>query len=226
MIKSFLASAAKFSNRAQGKAALALLKLTMAMMAVAVIVSMIGTNGAKAAQTTCGLGSEFSLLKNRDNDQASSTSSWQVLYRGVLVYEISGNELNAIYGGYSSGHGGAPPIDCGNIVVGADFFAFRMGWQSDLLMAFGIEKGSDVPHGVRILRYYPHDYGMALSTSNNELLAVYGWKHDLQARFCWNPQNDGHWWHNADHRAGMGACVSNTWPWEYPVSGEQEVQFE
>jgi hypothetical protein len=183
------------------------------------------TGGARADQTTCNLTQGFSLLKLRENAQPGSTTSWQVLYRGRLAYDINRQELGGIYGGYPD-HGGNPPIDCSGIVVGEDFFAFQMGWQGDLLMAFGIEKGSSGPQGLRILRYFPHDYGFALSASQNELLAVYGWKHDLNARLCWSPRNDNHWWHNADHRAGMGACVSSAWPWTYPISGEQEVSFE
>jgi hypothetical protein len=185
-------------------------------------------NIAKAEQTTCNLNPEFSLSKNRDNAQPSSTSSWQILHRGRLVYEINRKELNDIYGGYSSGHGGNPPIDCSNIVIGADFFALRMGWQNDLLMAFGIERGPSGLRGVRILRYFAHDHEMALSAFNNELYATYGRKRDLEARFCWNPtnKNDNRWWHNADHRAGRGPCVSNIWPWEYPTTSEQEILID
>jgi|SRR6185437_263567 hypothetical protein len=210
----------------RGLSALLKKNAARAVATIGIASSLLGSIEAKADTTTCNLVPGFSLLKLRDNPQPSSTSSWQVLRGGVLAYEINRQELNGIYGGYSTGHGGNPPIDCSDIVVGTDFFAFRLGWQRDLLMAFGVERGSSGLRGLRILRYFAHDYTMALSTSNNELLAVYGWKHDLQARFCWNPENDNRWWHNADHRAGMGACVSNAWPWEYPITSEQEILFD
>jgi hypothetical protein len=195
--------------------------------AAAALFASLGFSEAKADQTTCNLIPGFTLLKNRDNAQPSSTSSWQILKRGTLAYELNRQLLNDLFGGYSSGHGGNPPIDCSDIVVGEDFFAFRVGWQRDLIWAAGVERGpSGGVRGLRILQYYAHDYAMALSTSGNELRAVYGREHDLNARFCWNPHGDNRWYHNADHRAGMGPCVSNVWPWEYPTTGEQEVLFD
>jgi len=173
------------------------------------------------------LTSDFSLLKRRDNADPRSTTSWQVFYRDRLVYEINQKELDDIYGGYSAAHGGPPPIDCGNIAIGIAFFAFRMGWQNDLVLAFGIERGESGVRGVKILRYYAHDEPIALSTflstSYNDLLVVHGLN---RARFCWNPKGDDHWWHNGDHRADAFSCIGNSWPWEYPTTSEQEVLFD
>ena len=134
----------------------------LAMVAFLVAAMFLDISAAMADYTTCNLTSEFSLAKSRNNDQPSSTTSWQLFYRNQLVYEIN-KELDDIYGGYLNGHGGSPPIDCSNIAVGRDFFAFRMGWQNDLLMAFGIERGELGVRGVKILRYYAHDDPIALS---------------------------------------------------------------
>jgi hypothetical protein len=196
-------------------------------LAAFILSSLLLTSNARADQTTCNLSPSFSLLKNRANQQPRSTSSWQILYKGRLVYELNQAELNDIYGGYTDGHGGNPPIDCKGIVVSSNFFAFVMGWKNDLLFAVGTELSPAGLHGVKILRYYAHDGGMNVSVNSNQLVANYGRLHDLWARFCWSPKNDRNWWHNADHRSGSaGPCVNDRWPWEYNGSNVTEVLFK
>jgi hypothetical protein len=168
------------------------------------------------------------LLNNRNAIDASKGTSWQITYGGRLVYNISGAELNDIYGGYVSGHGGIPPTDCGGIIVTPNSFGLIVGHDGDLLMAFGIERSADGIKGVKILRYYAHDFGMssAPAAAGDQMLLNYGWKHDLWARFCWNTSGNSEWWHNANHRAGAGACVNGQWPCEYLTTNVQEIQVK
>src|ERR1700738_4889701 len=195
--------------------------IASALCVVFLTACLISSTGAQADQDTCPLGSEFTLVKNRDNQDWGSTTSWQILFRGRLVYNINRAELGDIYGGYPA-HGGNPPAGCGGIAIGSNFFGLVMGHQTDLLMLFGIEHGPTGLRGVKVLRYYSHDGGMRVSATNNELHATYGRLGDLNARFCWNPNGDFMWWHNHYHREGLGPCVENTWPWQYPTTNVTE----
>ncbi len=178
-------------------------------------------------QTRCALTPGFDLLRNRDASDASKGTSWQITYEGRMVYNMTEAELNGIYGGYTSdsGHGGIPPTDCSGIIIGTDSFGLVMGWEHDLFMAFGIERRTGGIKGLKILRYYAHDGAMTVTVDHNEFVLSYGRLNDLRARFCWNPNGDGLWWHNQDHRAGAGPCVSSSWPWEYPISSVTDVPF-
>jgi hypothetical protein len=122
----------------------------------------------------------------------------------------------------------APPFQgcSGDIVFGQNIFALRVGRLRDLLMAFGIEQKSGRASALSILRYYAHDGEMTISVLPGDQLSVrYGRLNDLYARLCWSPNGDNLWWHNENHRKGLGACVSSDWPFEYPITGVTVVDI-
>lgn len=141
---------------------------------------------------------------------------WSVLYRGFEVYSFNGVELNDLYGGKP------PRTDCGGVFTdGGSYFGMVVGHESDLLVAFGTEGD---PFKPTVLRYYPHDGGMTIDAEPRQFIVAYGREHDLRARFCWSKNGDQHWYHNADHRAGAGPCVSTTFPWSYPNSSVVQIK--
>lgn len=162
----------------------------------------------------CLLTKGFTLLRNRQ------AGHWFVMYGDQIAYDFTPVELHDLYGGSP-----VPFEGCGGIFSGKDQFSMIVGRESDLLVAFGVVRWFGQVVGLNKLSYFAHDYRMNfLPQGDNSILIQYGWKHDLNARFCWNLHDDNKWSHNADHRAGGGPCVSDQFPWEYPVTGTQATQ--
>lgn len=184
---------------------------------------------AEAAQTTCGLSPGFALLKEYDAMNTGKGYSWTIIYRGRTVYVFDADELHDIFGGSEA----AIPSGCGNILVNADNFAFRVGRENDLLVAFGIEPGG--PSGllaVTMLKFYPHDFPFVeFRSEDGNVLVRWGREQDEFARFCWNPKGDFLWWHNGDHRAGgYPPCQQNNWYWgidpAHGSAGVRRIEFQ
>src|SRR6266702_3145801 len=126
------------------------------------------TGTANAAQTTCNLSPHFTLLKDYDANNSAVGHSWNVLYKGRSVRQFNAAELHDIFGG------NAVPPDCSGIIVNANSFALVVGWKSDLLIAFGIESGSEGFKGINVLRYYPHDGAMSVQGDGNNIFVTWG----------------------------------------------------
>ena len=191
------------------------MKKTLLIMAVAVI-SFSANAYAQQRQITCPLSPGFEVIKSQDVGNQRKGNSWTIAYNGRAVYVMSENELNDIFGGFLSGHGGTPNFDCQAIFVGKQAFGFVMGWARDLLIGFGPMIGNGTLSGVKILRYYAHDGTMKVSVvEGTQFLVNYGRLSDLYVRLCWNPNGDENWWHASDNRQGSGPCTQNNWPWSY-----------
>jgi len=172
---------------------------------------------ADPVHKSCSLSSNFKLQKLYNSNDPSNGVSWSIIYKGKIVYAVSTAELREIFGGK------APQTDCSDIYIGNRFFAFRLGWERDLLLAFGYQLKNGRLVNFQKMHFYPHDFAMNMQASGNELTVVFGRDKDLLARFCWNPNSKGQWWHNEHPRHGLGPCVDSSWPYAYPNTGVEKI---
>ncbi|OKO75947.1 hypothetical protein AC629_33460 [Bradyrhizobium sp. NAS80.1] len=156
------------------------------------------------------------MLKEFDTMNRANVQSWTFLYKGRSFYQIGGAEIKGIFGGNDTGTG--IPSDCSDILVNHDNFAVVVGRERDLLIAGGVIGGPQGAKAVNFLHYYPHDGRMSIRSNGDNILLTWGNEHDLTTRLCWSPDNQGHWWHSANHRTGgnFGGCVSPEWIWHLP----------
>lgn len=161
------------------------MKRFLSIVAMFVIFWMTNTS---AMAEECSLANEFRIIKDE--------SQWAILFRGKTVSVIQKKELSDIFGGKS------PDTTCDHQQITPEAFAFKVGWQHDLFLAYGIKRNaSKEVVGLQKVTYFPHDAEIDLKgIPNNQFTIKFGNKRDLNLRVCWNPKGDQSWWHSRPPR--------------------------
>lgn len=152
----------------------------------ALLFTLGGISAVSAQQTTpstCNTNIDgFSVDK--------SEGAFRLNYRGVAVYEVSGNTLkHPVYGGRTV------DTSCDLVKSSGEMITWVVGHQRDLLIAFGMVRENGRVVGVNRLIWFPHDgsFQSFEVRPNHEVLIKHGRKGDLHSRICWNSSNDARW---------------------------------
>lgn len=150
---------------------------------------MYGATLVTARADECALADSNFVLEKDPN-------RYLLMYRKTIVAQISPGELNDLYGGKR------PDTSCHGVISTHDLIAIVVGWQGDLLIAYGITRdANDNAIELNKLGWAPHANGLSLSLSSSTRLEERG----NGVQICWNEIGDGLWTFGS---LGAPACLN------------------
>ena len=129
-----------------------------------------------------------------------SAYEYRVEYLDRPVLTIAFDELNDLYGGKR------PKTDCQGDYSSSEFFAIPVGWQGDLLLAFGISRDIAArPTRLTKLSWTPHQGPFVFLPTGQptEVLVSYP---PYTTKMCWNPYGDQQWRFSDDPANPASQC--------------------
>ncbi|MBP2443798.1 hypothetical protein [Rhizobium leguminosarum] len=120
-----------------------------------------------------------------------------LLYADTIVAQIDERELNDLYGGKE------PDISCDGVFSTMDFIGIVVGWQRDLLIAYGITRDfSGMPIALNKLGWAPHQNSLAVHIQGPRDFYDSG----NGVHICWDESGDGRWSFGTQQQVGCTAA--------------------
>lgn len=131
----------------------------------------------QAEQVSCKVADlKFELVKGSDE--------YLLLYHNTVVAFIGRAELNDLYGGKE------PDVSCDDVFSSPDVIGFVVGWDHDLLIAYGITRDiSGEAISLNKLGWAPHGNQLHMQTLGPRDF----FDPTSHVRICWNQLGNGRW---------------------------------